>query len=225
MKIRVVQNVLEANRAKALDNRQLLQDAGVLCVNVLSAPGSGKTTLLQKTMAALGAEHRCAVLVGDLQTTRDAERLVDGHSQVVQINTGEGCHLTSAQVAEGLSGLELSGLSFLFIENVGNMVCPASFDLGEHVRAVLLSTPEGNDKVAKYPVLFQTADVILLTKVDLVEVLGYDARRVRADLATVNTAAPLIELSSRTGQGFESWLEWLKAQRRQRAGQARAGKA
>lgn len=216
MKIRVIQNVLEANEARAAENRKRLDEHGVLCVNMMSAPGSGKTTLLQRTLKELGEAFPAAILVGDLQTTRDAERLVDGRSQVVQINTGQGCHLTGSQVSLGLDELDLTGLSFLFIENVGNMVCPASFDLGEHVRAVLLSTAEGNDKVAKYPVLFQQADVILLTKVDLKSVLEYDSRTVREDLEEVNTRAPLIEMSSRTGEGMEQWLMWLKNTRSQR---------
>ena len=217
MKIRVIRNVLEANEALAGENRRRLDESRVLCVNVMSAPGSGKTALLEKTIPALGAE-RCAVLVGDLQTSRDAERLAGVSSQVTQINTEGGCHLTAAQVAEGLRGLDWKGLSYLFIENVGNMVCPAGFDLGEHARAALLSVPEGDDKVAKYPTLFQSVDVILLTKTDLFSVLGYDSQRVRQDLTQVNTRAPLIELSNRTGQGLSEWLDWLRRQRERRWG-------
>ncbi len=214
MKIKVVANVLEANEARAVENRRLLDQNGVLCVNMMSAPGSGKTTLLQKTLAALDAGGTpSAVLVGDLQTSRDAERLADGKAQIVQINTGQGCHLTSSQVTHGLRELDLSGLAFLFIENVGNMVCPASFDLGEHAKVVLLSTAEGNDKIAKYPVLFQQADVILLTKVDLAGVLEYDKSRVYEDLKHINTRAPVIELSAKTGQGVNQWLTWLKERR------------
>ncbi|MGB2823410.1 MAG: hydrogenase nickel incorporation protein HypB, partial [Phycisphaerae bacterium] len=186
---------------------------GLLCVNVLSAPGSGKTSLLQKSLPLLGEGVQAAVLVGDLQTTRDAERLQGAAAQVTQINTGRGCHLSPEQVAEGLDSLDLKAIDYLFIENVGNMVCPAAFDLGEHRRAVLLSVPEGDDKVAKYPVLFQKADVILLTKVDLVGVLEYDFGRVSDDLAKVNTAAPLIRLSSRTGEGIDEWLAWLREQK------------
>jgi hydrogenase nickel incorporation protein HypB len=185
----------------------------VVAVNLLSAPGSGKTSLLENTIPRLSARDRCAVLVGDLQTTRDAERLGPLGASVTQINTGAGCHLSPAQVAEGLKTLDLKGLAFLFIENVGNMVCPAAFDLGEHARAILLSVPEGDDKVGKYPTLFQAADVILLTKVDLLGVLDYDAGRVRADLARINTRAPLIELSNKTGRGLDEWLGWLGRQR------------
>ncbi len=213
MKINVVKSVLEAGKATAEANRRLLDAAGVLAVNLLSAPGSGKTSLLESTVPRLSPQERCAVLVGDLQTTRDAERLAPLVPAVTQINTGRGCHLSPAEVAEGLKGLELAGLRFLFIENVGNMVCPAAFDLGEHRRAVLLSTPEGDDKVGKYPVLFQTADVVLLTKVDLLGAVECEVGRIREDLGRVNGRAPLIELSNRTGQGMEQWLAWLRAQR------------
>lgn len=213
MKINVVESILKANDAVAAENRRRLREHNLLAVNLMSAPGSGKTTLLEKTIPALGPRHRCAVMVGDLQTTRDAERLANVTSGVTQINTGKGCHLSATQVAEGLATLDLAEVSFLFIENVGNMVCPAAYDLGEHVRVALLSVPEGDDKVAKYPVLFQPADAILLTKIDLVGVLDYDMERVKDDLSRINTRAPLIELSARTGQGMDRWISWLMEQR------------
>lgn len=209
MKINVVQNVLDASDALAATNRQRMTAAGVGCVNILSAPGSGKTTLLEKTIPALAGRRRCAVLVGDLQTTRDAERLDASGAAVVQINTGSGCHLSPSQVAEGLDALNLEEIDLLFIENVGNMVCPAAFDLGEHRRAVLLSTPEGDDKVAKYPTLFAKADVIVLNKTDLIDVLGFDVRRVTDDLKNINTAAPLLQISAKQQAGLEPWLAWL----------------
>ncbi|HBF34726.1 TPA: hydrogenase accessory protein HypB, partial [Candidatus Sumerlaeota bacterium] len=149
------------------------------------------------------------VLVGDLQTIRDAERLGAVGAPVAQINTGEGCHLDAAQVKHGLDALNLDEISLLFIENVGNMVCPAAYDLGEHARAILLSVPEGDDKVAKYPTLFQPADIILLTKVDLLDVLDYDKNRVVEDLKQINTHAPLVDVSVKTGAGMEVWLDWL----------------
>lgn len=218
MKINVVESVLKANDAVARENRRRLDAAGVLAINVMSAPGSGKTLLLEKTIPALAPAARSAVLVGDLQTTRDAERLSPLAAQVTQINTGTGCHLTATQVAEGLDSLDLRGIDFLFIENVGNMVCPAAFDLGEHRRVVLVSVPEGDDKVAKYPTLFQPADAILLTKVDLLGVLDYRRQRVYEDLSRINTRAPLIELSATTGQGLDRWLAWLMQQRGGRGG-------
>jgi hydrogenase nickel incorporation protein HypB len=215
MKINVVESVLKANDAVARDNRRRLDELGVLAVNLMSAPGSGKTFLLEKTIPGLGSDNRCAVLVGDLQTTRDAERIGRTACEVTQINTGTGCHLSATQVSEGLASLDLKGINYLFIENVGNMVCPAAFDLGEHLRAVLLSVPEGDDKVAKYPTLFQPADVILLTKVDLREVLDYNAQRVYEDISHINTRAEVIEISARTGQGMDRWLGWLRQRRQQ----------
>ncbi len=213
MKINVVESVLKANDAVAAANRRALSQRSLLAVNLMSAPGSGKTTLLVRTLQALASEQRCAVLVGDLQTTRDAERMGPFAASTTQINTGTGCHLSATQVAEGLGSLDLEGVGYLFIENVGNMVCPAQFDLGEHAKVVLLSVPEGDDKVAKYPTLFQQADVILLTKVDLLGILEYSTQRVRDDLSRINTRAPLIELSTKSGQGFDQWLNWLRAQR------------
>lgn len=208
MKIRVVESVLKANDAVAQENRRVLDDAGVLAVNLMSAPGSGKTTLLEKTISLVGPD-KCAVLVGDLQTSRDAERLNAAGAETVQINTGKGCHLSATQVAEGLTGLDLKEKRYVFIENVGNMVCPAGFDLGEHQRAVLLSVPEGDDKVAKYWTLFQLADIILLTKTDLIEILDFNIAAVKTDLEKINTHAPLLEISSRIDETLESWMAWL----------------
>ncbi len=219
MKYNVVESVLKANDAVARENRRRLDTAGVLAINIMSAPGSGKTALLESTIPALATAtggtqpSRCAVLVGDLQTTRDAERLAAVAAETTQINTGTGCHLSATQVAEGISGLDLRNIDYLFIENVGNMVCPAAFDLGEHLRVVLLSLPEGDDKVLKYPTLFQPADAILLTKVDLLGVLDWNRDRVYDDLARVNTRADVFEISARTGQGMDRWLSWLRLRR------------
>jgi hydrogenase nickel incorporation protein HypB len=210
MKINVVRNVLAANDAAAQENRAQLEAAGVETINITSAPGSGKTALLERTIADLEGEVRCAVVVGDLQTTRDAERLGRLGMPVVQINTEGGCHLTAAQVARAIERLSLGDLELLFIENVGNMVCPAGFDLGEHARVAMLSVPEGHDKVAKYPTLFQPADAILLNKLDLAELLEFDVGVVRADLARINTRAPFIETSMKDGRGLDVWLDWLR---------------
>lgn len=206
----IAKPLLQKNDQIAAANRRLLESKGLVGINVMSAPGSGKTTLLQKTVELLGPS-RCAVLVGDLQTTRDADRLAAAGAPVVQINTGRGCHLTAAEVADGLAALDLTGRSFLFIENVGNMVCPAGFALGEHRNAVLMSLPEGDDKVAKYPTLFQAADVVLLSKIDLAGVMEFDEQRMRDDLAQVNSRAPLLRISTRSGTGFQSWLDWVQA--------------
>jgi hydrogenase nickel incorporation protein HypB len=213
MKIQMAENVLKANDAIAATNRKLLRQADLLALNFMSAPGSGKTSLLEKTIPLLGPKYPSAVLVGDLQTTRDAERLDRLAVETVQINTGTGCHLSAMQVAQAIGEMDLGKLAFLFIENVGNMVCPAAFDLGEHRKVVLLSVPEGDDKVAKYYTLFQQADVVLMTKVDLLTVLDFDLHRVRDDLAKLNTRAPFIMLSARTGEGLGEWIDWLHQQR------------
>lgn len=210
MKIKVVQSVLDANSSVAEGNRKRLVDASILGINLMSSPGSGKTSLLEKTLPLLADDGRSAILVGDLQTTRDAERLGSVCEDVTQINTGGGCHLSANQVEKGLDGLELEGLAYLFIENVGNLVCPAAFDLGEHRRVVLLSVTEGDDKVAKYPTMFQPADLVLLTKVDLLGVLDFEVERVEKDLRELNTRAPFIHLSSKTGTGMDEWLSWLR---------------
>lgn len=210
MKIQIVENVLKANDALAEVNRSKLNNQKVLAINIMSAPGSGKTTLLQKTIPALAPDYKCAVLVGDLQTTRDAERLSDLGAEIVQINTGRGCHLDPNQVNSGLENIDLKKVDFLFIENVGNMVCPASFDLGEHKRVILLSIPEGDDKVAKYPTLFQKADMVLLTKIDLVEVLDFNKDTFYDDISRINSEMPIVELSSKSEKGLNNWLDWLK---------------
>ena len=208
MEIKVVENVLKSNDTTAEKNRERLNDASVFAVNILSAPGSGKTTLLEKTITMLGKE-RCGVMVGDLQTTRDAERLGAVGAQSVQINTGKGCHLSAAQVSKGLDQLDLDSVEYLFIENVGNMVCPVGCDLGEHKKVALLSTPEGDDKVAKYWTLFQRADLIMLSKMDLLEYLDFDKNRVFQDIEKLNSSVPLIEISSKLEEGYEQWLSWL----------------
>ena len=212
MEIKVVKNVLEANEAAAEQSRRRLDDAGVLAVNLISAPGSGKTSLLEKTLPALAADLPAAVIVGDLQTTRDAERLAAAGAPVVQVNTEGGCHLSAAQVAKSLDALDLTALRVLFIENVGNMVCPTSFDLGEKLRVAMLSIPEGDDKVAKYPTLFQPADAIIINKIDLADVLDCDLGLIRSDLDKLNTRAPRFEISTKTAQGLDAWLDWLRGQ-------------
>lgn len=218
MKINVVQNVLKANDLVAEENRNVFRDAGVLALNVISSPGSGKTTLLEKTMAALRPEHPSIAIVGDLETTRDADRLAVSACEATQINTGMSCHLYANQIAQSLRGLNLKKARFVFIENVGNIVCPGEFDLGENAKVVLLSVPEGDDKVAKYPTVFRAADAVLLTKIDLLGALPFDVKRVREDLSRLNANATYIECSSRTGEGFPAWLDWLDRKRRDSIG-------
>ena len=212
MKINIIKNVLAANDRAAEENRRRLDEAGVKAVNIISAPGSGKTSLLERTLPAMGDAFPGAVIVGDLQTTRDAERLAAVDAPATQVNTEGGCHLSAEQVARALETLDLAAIKLLFIENIGNMVCPTGFDLGEHARVAMLSVPEGDDKVAKYPTLFQPADVILINKIDLLELLDYDLDRVLTDIARLNTRAPVLQLSTKTGDGLDAWYDWLAEQ-------------
>ncbi len=209
MKIQVVQNVLRANDAIAAASREHFNKLGLPVLNFISAPGSGKTALLERTLECLKAK-RCAVLVGDLATSRDAERLGRHCENVVQINTGKGCHLDAAQIEAGLKNIPVDQLDWLFIENVGNMVCPVDFDLGEHGKVALISTVEGEDKPVKYPTLFQKATCVVLTKVDLAAVSGFDRDQFYRELRQVNSDVPVIEVSSRTGENFDAWLAWLE---------------
>ena len=208
--IKIVKNILGKNDEAAGANRRLAADLGVEIINIISSPGSGKTTLLEKTIPALRHDgYESAVIVGDLQTTRDAERLGETEAEVVQVNTEGGCHLSAPQVAEAMANLDLENISFLFIENVGNMVCPSSFDLGERRRVALLSTPEGADKVAKYDKLFLTVDAVLLNKTDLADVLGYNRNQFYEDMARINGRTKIMEISAVTGEGLDRWNRWL----------------
>lgn len=213
MKVNVVRNVLQANDLVAGECRKRFRETDTLAVNLISAPGSGKTTLLEKTIPALKPAFESIVIVGDLETTRDADRLEPLARRVVQINTGMSCHLYANQVAQCLEGLPLEASQFLFVENVGNMVCPGEFDLGENLKVVLYSMPEGDDKAAKYPTIFRVADLVLLTKVDLLGALTFDRERVRRDIARLNANVQILEVSTHTGQGMEEWLAWLQARR------------
>jgi len=210
MKVKVVKRVLDANYEIAQKNRQAFQKAGLLAINLISSPGSGKTTLLEHTIPALKPQ-KSLVIVGDLQTARDAERVQGCALDVVQINTGMSCHLYANQITESLKDLPLKEADYLFIENVGNMVCPGEFDLGENLKVILLSIPEGDDKVAKYPTIFRAADLVLLTKADLLPVLKFDMMRVKEDIARLNANVPVLEISSQTDQGMADWLKWLKS--------------
>ncbi len=218
MKVNVIKKVLSANDLVARENRRHFQAAKIFAVILIRSPGSGKTTLLEKTMPALAPAEKSVVIVGDLQTTRDADRLAPYAAQAVQINTGMSCHLYANQVAQSLKALDLADADYLFIENVGNLVCPGEFDLGENAKVVLLSVAEGDDKVAKYPTVFRVADVVLLTKIDLLKVLKFDVVRVEGDLKKLNARTRLVRCSSLTGEGMDEWFAWLKENRRKNVG-------
>ena len=212
--VAVLKGLLDANDHEAGHNREHFDRHGVLAVNLMSSPGAGKTALLEATIEALGSELRVAVVEGDLETENDAERIRRKGVPAVQISTGTACHLDAHMVHKALHELDLSNLDIVFIENVGNLVCPASFALGQHVDVTLLSTPEGHDKPAKYPVMFRSADLMLLTKTDLLEVLDDFEPAVAEDcLRRLASDAPVLSLSAKTGAGLSGWLDWLRAER------------
>lgn len=203
--------LLDQNDRQAGANRAWLRERGIRALNLVSSPGAGKTTVLERTLDALAREVRCAVLVGDLETDNDARRLRRDGMPVAQITTGGTCHLDASMVARGLAALPLDGVRLLFIENVGNLVCPASFDLGENRRVTLLSCTEGEDKPLKYPPIFTSAHVVVLNKIDVASLVGFDRAAARANARRIAPQAEWIELSAKTGEGFDSWLDYLRA--------------
>jgi hydrogenase nickel incorporation protein HypB len=215
-KVGVVTNILAANERVADENRRTFARHGLCVINLISSPGAGKTTLLEKTLPLLAARGvRAAVIVGDIATTRDADRIAVHGVPVVQIMTeafGGSCHLEASTIRMGMEQMDLAALDLLFVENIGNLVCPAEFDLGERAKVALLSVAEGEDKPLKYPLAFQVADLALVTKVDLVPHLDFDLFALRANLDAVNPRQPRIEVSARRGTGMDTWLAWLQAQ-------------
>ena len=211
--IEVITAILDENDRVAAHNRNHFDAQGVLAVNLMSSPGSGKTSLLEATIKALQGELRVAVIEGDLATENDAARIRACGVPAVQITTGNACHLDAQMVHDALHELPLAGLDVLFVENVGNLVCPASFDLGVHRNLTLLSVPEGDDKPAKYPVMFRGADLALITKVDLLpHIEEFSVARARDSLRQVGFKGDIIELTRRGGPGFTAWLDWLRGE-------------
>lgn len=216
MEIKVMTDILAANEAVAAVLRQRWQEAGVFVCNLMGSPGSGKTSLLERTIAALSPAVRLAVVEGDLFTRKDADRIASLRVPVVQINTRGGCHLDAPMVEAVLPQLDLSGLDLLVIENVGNLVCPAEFNLGEDARVVVLSITEGSDKPLKYPLMFKQAQAVLLNKVDLLAYTDFDLAAVREDIASLNHQAAVFPVSCRTGEGLAAWQDWLCARIREK---------
>ena len=209
--VEVLASLLHENDHQAAHNREHFDRHGVLALNLMSSPGSGKTSLLEATIDALGDAVSIAVIEGDLETENDARRIRARGVPAVQITTGQACHLDAHMVHEALHALDLDGVDLLFIENVGNLVCPASFDLGHHANVTLLSVTEGDDKPAKYPVMFRTSDLVLVSKCDLLPVLDdFSVERARKYLKDIACASPVIELSSKDGSGMQQWSEWLQ---------------
>jgi len=224
MEIKVVRKVLDANDTMAALNRKMFADKGVFVLNLMSSPGSGKTTTLEKTLVRIRPDVKCAVIVGDICTSNDADRLARTGAPVVQVNTDEfggDCHLAAHVIGKAAEDLDLDAVDCLIVENVGNLVCPAEFDIGEDARAVILSVTEGEDKPVKYPLMFRVCDVALLNKIDLLPYLDYDRAAAVNYIHKIHPQMPIFELSAKTEEGFDPWLDWLKAKVRQKLRQDR----
>lgn len=203
----VMSKILVKNDDEAEHIRAHFNEKGIFCVNLMSSPGAGKTTLLEATIKS--AKFNIAVVEGDLETNNDANRIIKAGAKAHQITTGQSCHLDAFMVHEGLHHLDLNGVNLTFIENVGNLVCPASYDVGAHINAVLLSTPEGSDKVAKYPVMFRAADVVIITKISLIKHFDFDIKAVMNDVKKLNPKADIIALDSVSGENLDKWINYL----------------
>ncbi|WP_129126855.1 hydrogenase nickel incorporation protein HypB [Geomonas oryzae] len=209
-KVVIETDILAKNNRMAAGNRELFRAKGLFVLNLVSSPGSGKTTILERSLKDLAGSCRCAVVEGDQQTDNDAVRIAATGVPVKQVNTGAGCHLDAHMVLHAVEHFDLDNLDLLLIENVGNLVCPASFDLGEHHKVVVLSVTEGEDKPLKYPQMFHAADIMLLNKVDLLPHLDFDVEKCKEMARRVSPGIRIFEVSSRTGEGMDQWYGWLK---------------
>jgi hydrogenase nickel incorporation protein HypB len=212
MKVAVVKNVLDANERIAQDNRALFDKQKIFVINLMSSPGAGKTSLVEKTISALKDRYRIAVIEGDIQDTQDADRISALGIPTVQINTGGACHIDGNMIREALPSLELEGIDLLIAENVGNLVCPAEFKIGENAKVMILSTPEGADKPAKYPLMFQESAVMIINKMDLMPYVDFDLERAKRTALAINPNLKIFELSCKNGEGLEAWYSWLSDQ-------------
>lgn len=211
MKVPVVEKILSANDRLALENQALLDAHGVLGVNLMASPGAGKTSLIEATIDTLAGRLRLGAIDGDIATSLDADRVAARGIPAVQINTGGGCHLDANMLKSALPDLPLHDMDLLLVENVGNLVCPAEFDLGEHLRVMLLSVTEGHDKPAKYPLMFRTSNLLLLNKIDLLTYCDFDVAAATATARDLNPAQTVLQISCRTGDGLDAWIAWLEA--------------
>ena len=207
--IAIEEDILAKNNRLASFNRALFKDKGIFVLNLVSSPGSGKTTLLERTLRDLNGKFSFAVIEGDQQTDNDAQRIAATGVPVRQINTGSGCHLDAHMVMHGSDGFDLDNLNIMMIENVGNLVCPASFDLGEHHKVVVLSVTEGEDKPLKYPQMFHNSTVMLLNKTDLLPHLDFDVEKCKQFAQRVSPGITIFEVSAKTGEGMDAWYQWL----------------
>ncbi|CAN2042316.1 hydrogenase nickel incorporation protein HypB [Candidatus Magnetomoraceae bacterium gMMP-15] len=213
MEIKIVKKVLDVNNTMAEQNRKFFKEKGVFVLNMMSSPGSGKTTILEKTLERIIDKIPTAVIVGDICTTNDADRLSVSGAPVVQINTDEfggDCHLAAHVIREAANQIDLNAVKFLIVENVGNLVCPAEFDIGENARAVVFSVTEGEDKPLKYPLMFRVCDIALLNKIDLFPYLDVDRKKIIDNIHKIHPDMPIFELSATKGEGFKTWINWIK---------------
>ncbi|MFH0924713.1 MAG: hydrogenase nickel incorporation protein HypB [bacterium] len=213
MKLTIDSPILKANSDSAIETRKLLSEKKIFALNLLSSPGAGKTTILERTLIILRDKIKIAVIEGDLQTSRDAERIEKIGIPAIQINTDGGCHLNASMIQCALKKLDISELEVLFIENVGNLVCPAAYDLGEHKKVTVLSIPEGDDKPVKYPTIFIRSQVVIINKIDLLPFTDFNLKQVKEDLYRLNPNLTIFELSCKTGEGLNQWTDWLCLQR------------
>jgi len=209
MKVTVVRDILEANERIAAQNKSCFDAAGVRVLNLMSAPGAGKTTLLERTVAALSPALKIGVIEGDIQTAQDAERVERAGAMAVQINTQGACHLDANMIASACPGMDLEVLDLLIVENVGNLVCPAEFNVGEHLKVMMLSLAEGDDKPSKYPLMFRESGVLLINKMDLQPYVDADPDRIEHDAHNINPRMEVFRVSCSTGQGLDRWYQWL----------------
>jgi hydrogenase nickel incorporation protein HypB len=210
MKLKVVSKILDANEKIAQENRKVFDQNRVFVVNLMSSPGAGKTTLLEQTIRSLRDGVRIAVIEGDITGTDDAQRIDALGVPVVQINTEGGCHLDASMVQEALNDLPIGDIELLFVENVGNLVCPAEFYIGEDIKAMVLSITEGHDKPLKYPMMFRQSRAAVINKIDLKDYLDVDIEKIKRDIYTLNPTISLFETSCKTGQGIAAWTEWIE---------------
>jgi len=212
VKVTVVKNVLDANNRIADENKKLFNQHKMFVINLMSSPGAGKTSLVERTIVALREKYRIAVIEGDIQDTYDADRIAKLNIPVVQINTGGACHIDGNMIREAFPAFDFNKIDLLIVENVGNLVCPAEFKIGENVKIMLLSTPEGADKPAKYPLMFQESSALLINKMDLLSYVDFDLEKARRDSLALNKGLKIFEVSCKTGAGLDGWFSWLTKQ-------------
>lgn len=210
-KVTIAQNILAANDTIAQEVQELLSAHGISTINMMSSPGAGKTTLLERTIELLRGRLGIGVIEGDIETSADAERIETAGAETVQINTRGACHLEAHMISAALAELDLTRVSLLFIENIGNLVCPSAWNLGENIRVVVASTTEGDDKPAKYPQMFAVSQVMVVNKLDLLPYVDYDLEKVKRQALAINPQLRIFEVSCRTGAGLDAWCEWLVA--------------